>query len=92
MSVALEARMASLEGSYHQISDRLNSIDRRLDGFEQKVEARFNAVESRIDSLSGGTDSKFSAMDSKIDRLTWRMTALLLGSWVTLMSAILLHR
>ncbi len=72
-AMPLEARMASLEGSYHQVSDRLNSIDRRLDGFDQKVEARFNAT------------------DSKIDGLQWRMTALILGSSVTLMASILLH-
>ncbi len=72
--------MASLEGSYHQVSDRLNSIDRRLDGFEQKVEGRFH-----------GVDSWFQALDAKIDRLQWRMTALILGSWVTLMASILLH-
>ncbi len=65
--------MASLEGSYHQVSDRLNSIDHRLDGFEQKMEARFQAT------------------DSKIDGLQWRMTLLILGSWVTLMTSILLH-
>lgn len=70
----LEIRIASLEGSYHQVSDRLNSIDRRLDGFEQKVESRFTAT------------------DSKIDGLQWRMTALILGSWVTLMATIVLHR
>lgn len=78
--VPLEARMAGLEGSYHQVSDRLNSIDRRLDGFEQKMEARFNAV-----------DVRFAATDSKIDGLQWRMTSLILGSWVTLIAAILLH-
>ena len=77
----LEVRMASLEGSYQQVSDRLNGIDRRLDGFEQKVEARFNSVELR-----------FQALDSKIDGLQWRMTALILGSWATLMASILLHR
>ena len=76
----LEARMARLEGSYHQVSDRLNSIDRRLDGFEQKVEGRFH-----------GVDSWFQALDAKIDRLQWRMTALILGSWVALMASILLH-
>ena len=40
----LEVRIASLEGSYRQVSDRLNSIDRRLDGFEQKMEGRFNLI------------------------------------------------
>lgn len=71
-AMPLEARMASLEGSYHQVSDRL-SIDRRLGGFEQKIEARFNAT------------------DAKVDGLQWRITALILGSWITLMASILLH-
>jgi hypothetical protein len=77
----LEVRMAGLEGSYRQVSDRLNgidhrldSIDRRLDGFEQRVEARFGAT------------------DSKIDRLQWRMTALIFGAWITLMASIFFHR
>lgn len=86
-----EARMASLEGSYHQVSDRLNSIDRRLDGLEQKIEARFNAVERRFDAVELRFGSLFTGTDSKIDRLQWRMTALILGSWITLMASILLH-
>lgn len=71
---ALDLRIASLEGSYHQMSDRLNSIDRRLDGFEQKAEVRFNAL------------------DSKIDGLQWRMTALIVGTWITVMASIFFHR
>lgn len=70
----LDLRIASLEGSYHQMSDRLNSIDRRLDGFEQKAEVRFNAL------------------DSKIDGLQWRMTALIVGTWITVMASIFFHR
>ena len=74
----LEVRMASLEGSYHQVSERLNGIDRRLDGFEQRVDARFQSLESKL--------------DSRLDGLQWRMAALILGSWITLMASILLHR
>lgn len=69
----LDVRIASLEGSYQQVSDRLNSIDRRLDGFEQKVETRF------------------SALDSKLDGLQWRMTALIVGTWITVMASIFFH-
>lgn len=77
----LEARIAGLEGSYHQVSERLNSIDRRLDGFEQKMDNRFNAM-----------DGRFAAMDSKIDGLQWRMTALIVGTWITVMLSIFFHR
>ena len=73
----MEVRLASLEGAYLQVSDRLNSIDRRPDGFEQRVDARFHVLESKI--------------DTKVNGLQWRITTLTLGSWVTLMVAILLH-
>lgn len=79
-----DVRLASLEGSYHQVSDRLNSIDRRLDGFEQRMESRFNSLESRFDSRLAGTDAK-------IDRLQWRMTALILGTWISVMASIFFH-
>jgi hypothetical protein len=69
----LEVRMASLEGSYHQVSDRLNSIDRRLDSFEHRADARFDAL------------------DSKVDGLQWRMTALIVGTWITVMASIFFH-
>ena len=76
----IEIRIAALEGSYRQVSDRLNSIDRRLEGFEQKMDGRFDAV-----------DSRFATADTKIDGLQWRMTALILGSWATLMATIVLR-
>jgi hypothetical protein len=42
-------------------------------------------IEVRLASLEGATDSK-------IDRLQWRMTALILGTWVTVMASIFFHR
>lgn len=69
----LEVRIASLEGSYLQVSDRLNSIDRRLDGFRQSMELRI------------------SALDSKIDGLQWRLTALIVGTWISVIATILFH-
>ncbi len=76
----LETQIASLEGSYHQISDRLNSIDRRLEGFD----ARFQRTDAEI-------DARFQRTDAKIDALQWRMTSLVLASWITLMAATLFH-
>lgn len=82
-----------------QLSDRLNSIDRRLDGFEQRMEARFNAFESKVegrfsglDSKVIGLDSKITGLDSKIDRIQWRMTALIVGTWISVIVTILFHR
>jgi hypothetical protein len=64
-----ENRIASLEGSYHQMSDRLNSIDRRLGDHSTE----FRAVRSEIAS-----------------QFRWTI-ATVFGSWVTLLTAILLH-
>jgi len=71
----IEARMAGLEGSYRELSQRLTSIDRRLDSFEVRVDHRFDALNQWF--------------DQRFDSLQWRMTSLMLGSWVTLLAAIL---
>jgi hypothetical protein len=50
----LETKIAGLEGSYHQISDRMNSIDRRLEGFDgrfQRTDAKIDALQWRMSSL-----------------------------------------
>ncbi|HEY9085586.1 MAG TPA: hypothetical protein VIN40_06590 [Candidatus Tyrphobacter sp.] len=41
----MESRLGSLEGAYHQVADRLNSIDARL----ARVDARFDYLDSKID-------------------------------------------
>ena len=52
----LEVSLATLEGAYLPVGDRLNSVDHRLnsidylpDGFEPRVELRFQSLESKID-------------------------------------------
>lgn len=90
-ALPLEVRLASLEGSYHQVSDRLNSIDRRLDGFEQRMEARFNGIEQTMEARFNSVDSRFATTDSKIDGLQWRMTALIVGTWISVIATILFH-
>jgi tetrahydromethanopterin S-methyltransferase subunit G len=41
--------MAHLEGAFEQVSKRLDSIDRRLDGVEQRMDKRFTSLEGKID-------------------------------------------
>jgi len=93
---AFEARIAHLEGAYDQISDRLNSIDRRLDGLETKVDAKIGGLDSKIDARFGELDAKIDGLDvkfdAKIDRLQWRMTTLIVGTWITTMLTVLFHR
>jgi hypothetical protein len=83
-----EVRMAGLEGSYRQVSDRLNGIDHRLDG----IDRRLDGIDHRLDGFKQRVDARFGATDSKIDRLQWRMTALILSTWITVIAAIFFHR
>ena len=93
-SQPLELKIASLDGSYHQISDRLNSIDRRLEGIDvrfQHIDARFDHVNARFDQIDARFQQTDAKIDSRADALQWRMTSLILVTWVTLMVAMLFH-
>ncbi|MGH7659593.1 MAG: hypothetical protein ACRENA_01575 [Vulcanimicrobiaceae bacterium] len=57
----------------------------RLEGAYEQVDKRLDSIDRRLDSL----DQK---LDRKLDGLQWRMTSLLMGTWVTIMLAIFLHR
>jgi tetrahydromethanopterin S-methyltransferase subunit G len=46
---SLEARIAHVEGSFEQVTERLGSIERRLDA----MDARFNHVDARLNWLTG---------------------------------------
>lgn len=59
----IDSRLAHLEGAYDQISDRLNSIDRRFDGVERK-----------LDDLSRGTERIRDVLVARMDRrFLWLM-------------------
>lgn len=75
---ALEVRIADLEGAYEQVDKRLGAIETRLGDLDRKID-------SKIDGLRGD-------LDRKIDTLGIRLIYFVLGSWVTLMLAILLRR
>ncbi len=71
---AMEIRLARLEGVYEQIDKRLSALEVRLD-------AGITQVNQRIDDRVGG-------LDRKIDALSWRLVALILANWITLMLVI----
>ena len=70
----LDARIAHLEGAFDQVVERLNTIDRRLDGMDVRFDTRLGRIEQVLES-----------------RFTW-MIGLVLGTWVSLMLAVLFHR
>jgi tetrahydromethanopterin S-methyltransferase subunit G len=68
----MEARIAHLEGAYVQVSDRLNSIDRRLDSLESRIETRFVQVDNRFTALASEMNARFASLskDTK-SQFTW---------------------
>ena len=57
----------------------------RLEGAYEQVDKRLESIDRRLDSL----DRK---IDNVRDLLQWRMTSLILGTWLTVMLTIFLHR
>jgi tetrahydromethanopterin S-methyltransferase subunit G len=53
-----------------------------------RLEGAYEQVDKRLDSI----DRRLETLDRKLDGLSWRMTSLLLGSWVTLMLAVFFHK
>ncbi|MGC2130683.1 MAG: hypothetical protein WA629_11375 [Candidatus Aquilonibacter sp.] len=78
----LEVRMAHLEGAFEQLDKRIENLERKVDGMRDVLDAKIDAVRESL-------NAKF---DTKIDGLQWRMTALIIGTWVTTMLAVLFHR
>jgi hypothetical protein len=75
-----EIRMARLEGTYEQIDKRLGDLTTTINGRFEQVDSRFAQV-----------DLRFDGVDRKIDGLQWRMTSLIVGTWITTMLALLLR-
>lgn len=99
----LESRMAHLEGAYEQFDKRFADLISTMDARFAQVDARFAQVDARfadliaaiearfaqIDARFGQMDSRFVVLERKVDNLQWRMTSLILVTWITTMLAIL---
>jgi len=81
----LDARIAHLEGAFDQVAERLNSIDRRLDSSFAQIDVRFAQLETWFDSRLGRIEQVLES------RFMW-LIGLMLGTWVTLMLAVLFHK
>jgi hypothetical protein len=82
----LEVQMAHLEGGYEQ-------LDKRLGDLASSIDARFAQVDSRfaqMDSRFGQVELRLDGLGRRLDGFQWRMTSLIVVTWVTTMLAILL--
>ena len=79
MTSSVEERLSRLEGSYEQISERLNDLNQIVQGVDRKVDALRSDVDGRFDSLRSDMDTRFdslrSSMDARFDSLRSSMDA-----------------
>lgn len=84
----MEERIARLEGSYEQIRDRLNSIERTMDARFGELAGQMISRFDQIDARFGQIDGRFGEIDK---RFMW-LTGVVIGTWVTTILTILFHR
>ncbi len=58
---SVDVRLARLEGSYAQVSERLGAIEQRLSGLDARMEQRFARLEAKI-------EERFARGDARMDR------------------------
>lgn len=73
-----EQRIARLEGAYEQVDRRLGAIDARLETLDRKFDAKIDGIRDEL--------------GRRLDGMQWRMTSLIVGTWITVMLAIFLHK
>ena len=69
-----EQRISRLEGAYEQVDARLADMNNRLDSMSNRIDA----MSARMDSMEARFDARFNTQ-----------LILTVGSWVTLMAAII---
>jgi hypothetical protein len=86
--------MAHLEGAYEQVSQRLTSIDLRLDGIDRKsdlfrdaVDKKFDALDVKVDLLRNSLDAKIDltreSLDAKIEKRFMWTIGVVVTTWLT---------
>jgi hypothetical protein len=86
----LEIRMARLEDAYEQLDRRLGDLAATTAAGFAQVDARFAQVDSRFDQLGSRFIHSESRLDGKIDRFQWRMTSLIVATWIATIATILI--
>ncbi len=65
---SVEVRLARLEGSYAQVSERLGAIEQRLSGLDARMEQRFASLEAKIEERFARSDARMDHLENKVDR------------------------
>jgi hypothetical protein len=86
--------MAHLEGVYEQLDRRLGDLIATMDGRFAQVDSRFAQIDSRfaqVDFRFARVESRLDNLGQKVDGLQWRLTSLVVVTWITTILAILLR-
>ncbi len=62
-----------------------------LEGAYEQLDKRLGDLTATIDSRFAQVDVRFDGVDRKIDSLQWRMTSLIVGTWITTILAVILR-
>jgi hypothetical protein len=87
----LEIRIAHLEGTYEQIDKRLGDLTAMINGRLADVDGRFVQIDGRFAQVDARLDALNNKFDDRIGGLQWRMTSLIVGTWITTILAVLLR-
>ena len=63
-----------------------------LEGAYEQISERLRGIDGRLTALDQKIDTRFDMLDRKIDTSQWRLVSLVVGTWITLMLAIFLHK
>ncbi len=94
-------RLGGIEAGLDRLDTKLDSkigglrdsVSTKLDS---KIDGLRDSLSKRIDGLGDGLHARMDhlrdSQDRRIDGLQWRLSALIIGTWMTTILAIVLHR
>ncbi|MGB6522238.1 MAG: hypothetical protein WBE83_10735 [Candidatus Cybelea sp.] len=82
----IEIAMAHLEGANEQLDKRLGELNSTIESRFAQVDGRFSQIDGRFSQIDGRIDD----LGKKVDGLRWRMTSLIVVTWITTILAVLI--
>ena len=74
-----------------ELSKRIDDLHKRFDDLRADMNARFTAVDRRFDDLTGLMD-RFEGRFGRLEDRLWWIVGIQIGTWITIMIAILFRR
>jgi hypothetical protein len=81
-----------------ELSKRIDDLHKRFDDLRSDMNARFALMDKRLDDLRGEMIRRFEELTGRMGRLArledrvWWIAGIQIGTWITIMLAILFRR